>query len=148
MKIKNFLLFSVLGFSTLSAFGQSVSKFEALVSPEQVFKKGSTVWKTYGAIDGDALEHSKDYYVIAAKRADGFMLIIHKAPGYSNPKKYTYVGSFMKCGVMESYPGLFKNAEELENVINNPQTQLNAKSRMPFDKDTGMHDIYVRVCQK
>ncbi|MBS1170859.1 MAG: hypothetical protein H6R01_1777 [Burkholderiaceae bacterium] len=148
MKIKKFFIFSVLGFSALSASGQSTSKFEALVSPEQVFKKNSTVWKAYGEKESDVLDHSNEYYLIAAKRADGFMLVMKKTPSYSNPKKPIYTGYFIKCGVMEDYPALLTNAEELKEIINNPQTQIKAKFRMPFDKDTGMHDTYVRVCHK
>ncbi|OJY68030.1 MULTISPECIES: hypothetical protein [unclassified Rhizobium] len=119
--------------------------FKMLVAPEQVFNLKAKAWKPVPNKDSFVLTHDDEFYLTAAKREDGMLMLLVRQPSTDKQGQFFYAGYYLKCGVMADVPFFTQNADELKGELANPQAD-DAEARMSFGEGTGMHDLYTLVC--
>ena len=120
--------------------------FTPLVDFKPLFnKKSKNVWKPIPERESFLFHHDDEFYVIAGKRADGYIAFIYKSPGLTDPKKTTYIGFYFKCGKLVDTPFYFEDEKSLQQEMNKPSVD-NPAFKMKFDKTMGVYDYYTLAC--
>jgi len=121
------------------------SPFKMLIAPEQIFDLKAKAWKPVPNKDSFALTHDDEFYLTAAKRDDGMLMVLVRQPSTDKQGQVFYAGYYLKCGVMADVPFFTQNADELKTELANPLAD-DAEARLGFGEGTGMHDLYTLVC--
>ena len=107
--------------ATSALAADSAKVFKPLVTPEEVFNPKSAAWKPIPNKEGFADSHDDEFYLLAAKRDDGKLMVMVRKPGVEHPETVFYYGAYFTCGVMADvmfFPG---DAAGLKKEFAEPQ---------------------------